>query len=541
MQQRVDERVAGLGGEALAVEPVPVEPTREPVGRRPPRMLLLLGLVACAIASIPLVYLLVRVGSSGLEDAVTVLGRPRVPQLLLNTVSLAAAVTTTCVLVGVPTAFLLARTRLRLRGMWTVLAALPLAVPSYLAAYGWLAAVPGMQGFGASWLVLTLVSTPYVTLPVVAALRAGTTGLDDVARTLGRSAWHAFWLGTWPQIRPATLAGALLVCLYVLSEFGAVALFRFPVLTTAIQQAYGASFNRNYAAILATVLVLLAMIIVVAEQTARGRARRRFGAVSGVARHRIVNLGHWTAPSIALLAVVPGLAVGLPVAVLFARLFEAETLRALDPVELGQAIFNTLALSIGGAVIAVLLALPIGALAARYRGRLVRLIESLGYLALGLPGIVVGLSLVFFSLSVMPALYQTGFVLAFAYGVLFMPKAIGAIRSATAQVPTSLEDVSRTLGYGQLQTWWLVTARLARPGIFAGALLVAVTAMKELPATLLLRPTGTDTLAIELWSRTDVSAYGAAAPYAAALILVAAVPAFLLSGAGRGRVDGTAS
>ena len=536
MSQGVDERRT-----ELAIEPIAAEPLHGAVKRRPPRLLLLAALVACAVASIPLIYLLVRVGSSGFEDAVTVLGRPRVPQLLVNTVSLAAAVTATCVLVGVPTAFLLARTRLRLRGMWTVLAALPLAVPSYLAAYGWLAAVPGMQGFWASWLVLSLVSTPYVTLPVMAALRAGTTGLDDVARTLGRSAWHAFWLGTWPQIRPATLAGALLVCLYVLSEFGAVALLRFPVLTTAIQQAYGASFNRNYAAILATVLVLLAMIIVVAEQTSRGRARRRFGAVTGVARHRIVALGYWTVPSITLLSVVPALAVGLPVAVLFARLFEAETLRALDPVELGQAILNTLALSIGGAVIAVLLALPIGALAARYRGRLVRVVESLGYLALGLPGIVVGLSLVFFSLSVLPSLYQTGFVLAFAYGVLFMPKAIGSIRSATAQVPTSLEDVSRTLGYSQLQTWWFVTARLARPGIFAGALLVAVTAMKELPATLLLRPTGTDTLAIELWSRTDVSAYGAAAPYAAALILLAAVPAFLLSGAGRGRVDGTSS
>lgn len=507
--------------------------------RRPPEALLLLALVACAVASIPLVYLLVRVGSGGIEDVVTVLGRPRIPQLLMNTVLLAAMVTAACVLLGVPSAFLLARTRLPWRGLWAVLAALPLAVPSYLAAYGWLAALPAMHGFWASWLVLTLVSVPYVTLPVAAALRAGTTGLDDVARTLGRGPWRAFWLGTWPQIRPATLVGALLVCLYVLSEFGAVSLFRYPVLTTAIQQAYGASFNRNYAAILATLLVLLALLVVVAEQAARGKAQRRFGSVSGMARHRVIRLGRWTVPSLALLALAPALAVGLPVSVLFARLIEAETLRELDLADLGLAIANTLALSVGGALIAVLLALPIAVLAARYRGRLVRSVESIGYLPLGLPGIVVGLSLVFFSLSVVPALYQTGLVLAFAYGVLFMPKAIGAIRSSTAQVPTSLEDVSRTLGYGRLHTWWMVTARLARPGIAAGALLVAVTAMKELPATLLLRPTGTGTLAIELWARTDVSAYGAAAPYAAALILVAAVPAFLLSGAGRGRANET--
>ena len=514
------------------------EPNRTSSSRRPPRPLLLLAVLACLLASIPLIYLLVRVGGSGVDDVVRVLGRPRVPRLLLNTVTLAAAVTASTVLLGVPTAFLLARARLRWRSLWVVLAALPLAVPSYLAAYGWLAAAPTLQGFWPSWFVLTLVSVPYVSLPVTAALRAGTSGLDDVARTLGRGPWRAFWLGTWPQVRPATLAGALLVCLYVLADFGGVALFRFPVLTTAIQQAYGASFNRNYAAILATLLVLLALLVVLGEQTARGRAQRQFGAVSGVATRRIVSLGRWSAPALLLVA-VPVLAVGVPVAELFVRLFEAETLRALDLANLGQALLNTLALSAGGAVIAVALALPIGALAARYRGRLVRSIESAGYLALGLPGIVVGLSLVFFSLSVVPALYQTAAVLAFAYGVLFMPKAIGAIRTSIGQVPTSLEDVARTLGYGRLQTWWLVTARLARPGIGAAALLVMVTAMKELPATLLLRPTGTDTLAVELWARTDVSAYGAAAPYAAALILVAAVPAFLLSGAGRARTDGT--
>jgi ABC-type spermidine/putrescine transport system permease subunit II len=189
--------------------------------------------------------------------------------------------------------------------------------------------------------------------------------------------------------------------------------------------------------------------------------------------------------------------------VLISRVLTAETLRAFDASNLAQAIGNTVLLSAGGALVAVALALPIGVLAARHRGRLVRTIESTGYLALGLPGIVVGLSLVFFSLSVVPALYQTALVLAFGYGILFMPKAIGSIRAATGQVPTSLEDVSRTLGNSRARTWLTVTARLARPGIFAAAMLAAVSAMKELPATLMLRPTGTDTLATELWQRTD--------------------------------------
>ena len=515
-----------------------IEVAAPPVGaRRPPHALLALAILACAVASIPLVYLLVRVSGSAPDEIASILARPRMPALLLNTVSLIVTVTLASFVLGLVTAFLLVRARLRAQRLWIVLAALPLAVPSYLAAFGWLALFPGMQGFWGSTFLLTIVSTPYVTLPVAAAMRGGTTGLDDVARTLGLGPWRAFWLGTWPQIRPAALAGSLLVALYVLSEFGAVALMRYPVLTTAIQQAYGSSFNRNYAAILAIILVALAMILVFGEQRARGRARRQFGAVTGVSRARAVTLGAARIPGYLLLAAVPACAVGVPVAVLIGRLLQAETLRDLDIFSLAQAIANTLLLALGGAVIAVLLAAPIAALAARYGGRVVRAIESAGYLGLGLPGIVVGLSLVFFSLASVPALYQTALVLTFAYGVLFMPKAIGAIRSSVAQVPESLADVARTLGYSRWQSWWHVTARLARPGIMAGAMLVAVTAMKELPATLLLRPTGTDTLATELWARTDVSAYGAAAPYAAALVLVAAVPAFLLSDARRGRPD----
>ena len=111
-----------------------------------------------------------------------------------------------------------------------------------------------------------------------------------------------------------------------------------------------------------------------------------------------------------------------------------------------------------------------------------------------------------------------------------MPKAIGSTRSGIAAVPDSLIDMSRSLGLSALSSWWRVTAPLALPGVAIGALLVAISVMKELPATLLLRPTGVSTLATELWGRTTLFEFGAAAPYAAALLLVAAVPAVVLSG-----------
>jgi iron(III) transport system permease protein len=168
-------------------------------------------------------------------------------------------------------------------------------------------------------------------------------------------------------------------------------------------------------------------------------------------------------------------------------------------------------------------------LAARYVSRGVRILESAAFAGHGLPGVVVGLSLVFLTLAVLPAAYQTVATLAFAYAVLFAPKAIGATRSAVGAVPPELESVARSLGRGPVQAWWQTTGRLAWPGIAAGGLLVLLTAMKELPATLMLRPTGFETLATRLWSRTEVEAFGEAAPYALALILLAAVPAWLMS------------
>ncbi len=147
-----------------------------------------------------------------------------------------------------------------------------------------------------------------------------------------------------------------------------------------------------------------------------------------------------------------------------------------------------------------------------------------------MPGIVVGLSLVFFGLAVVPGIYQTLIILVFAYVVLFMPKALGTARSSIEGVSPELVSVARTLGASPLVAWWRVTVPLALPGLGIGALLVAITTMKELPATLLLRPTGFDTLATELWSRTTAAEFGAAAPYAAVLVLVAAIPAMILSG-----------
>jgi iron(III) transport system permease protein len=270
----------------------------------------------------------------------------------------------------------------------------------------------------------------------------------------------------------------------------------------------------------------MALLVVVGERSARGRVPR--GAARAVAP-RTIRRGMLLS-LLPVVAAAPVVGVAIPLLGLTTRLVQAETLRELDVPRLLAAVGSTVGVALAAAALAVVLALPIAALGARYRGRLVSAIESVGYLGHALPGIVVGLSLVFFSLAVLPVLYQSVVVLVFAYAVLFMPKAIGTMRSGLADVPTSLVSVARTLGDSPLRAWWRVTVPLALPSVGIGALLVAIATMKELPATLLLRPTGIQTLATELWNRTVVFEFGAAAPYAAVLVLIAAVPAMVLSG-----------
>jgi iron(III) transport system permease protein len=158
-----------------------------------------------------------------------------------------------------------------------------------------------------------------------------------------------------------------------------------------------------------------------------------------------------------------------------------------------------------------------------------RLLERTTYGANALPGVVVGLALVFFAARYVNLLYGTISVLIAAYVVRFLPQALAGARSALGRVDPKLEDASRGLGRGQLSTLWSVMLPLVSPGLLAGATLVFLSVMKELPATLLLRPIGFDTLATEVWTATGVSAYSDAAPPALALMLVASPIVYFLT------------
>jgi iron(III) transport system permease protein len=204
------------------------------------------------------------------------------------------------------------------------------------------------------------------------------------------------------------------------------------------------------------------------------------------------------------------------------------------PALLSASLSTVLAASLG-ALIALLLALPLGLLVLQ-GSWLARVAEKGVLLVHALPGIVMGLALVSFG-SELPWLYQTLGLLAFSYALLYMAKSVGAVRTSLSRVPQNLVDISATLGQTRGQTIRRVVLPLAAPGVFSGTLLVFLAAMKELPATLMLRPTGFETLATEMWRYTSISKFSEAAPYALFLVLIAAIPTFLINRPDKGEND----
>ncbi len=493
---------------------------------RAPMFLTAPALLATMAALLPIGYLALRAAEAGPARILEILVRERTLPLVGRSLLLVLLVTFLSLVIGIGLALLVSRTDVPGRRVLAVLAPLPLAVPSYVAAFAWISTVPRIAGLTGAVLVLTLCCYPYVYLPVLAAFRRADPAVEEVARSLGRSPAQAVRQVTLRQIRPAAAAGALLVALYTLSDFGAVSILRYDAFTRVIYTSYRSSFDRTTAAVLALLLVLLTVAISVGEARVRRRDVTRVGG--GVSRlAEPLRLDRMRLPSLVMGYSVIALALVFPVVSLL-WWFVTGLSGGIDGARLGQGIVATLWLSALGALACMLGATPVGVLAARHRGRFTTFVEQATYAGHALPGIVVALALVFLGVRLVPWAYQEVPLLVLAYVVLFLPVAVGSVRSSVVQSPVSGEEVARSLGATPGGVLRRVTLPLAAPGIAAGTALVLLTCMKELPATLLLRPTGVDTLATSLWTETGVGAYGAAAPYGLALVATAVLPTIWL-------------
>jgi iron(III) transport system permease protein len=368
-----------------------------------------------------------------------------------------------------------------------------------------------------------------VFLTTSAALRGIDPVHEEAARSLGKGPIGAFASTTLRQLRPAAISGMLLAALYAVSDFGVVTLLRYDSLTRAIYMQYRSSFDRSYAAVLSLVLVAFALVLVLIEARLRDRAAYyRIGP--GVARRRKpIKLGWLRYPALLIGLAMLTLSLALPIGVLVAWMIRAIE-RGDDFSGLFDVTANSLLLGLMSGALAVIAALPVAILAARYRSPLGRATERITYLGYGLPGIVIALAFVFLGANYLLPLYQTVPLLLLAYVVRFVPQAVGSTKSSLLQVNPRLEDAARGLGRSWTGAVWSVTMPLAIPGMLAGFSLVFLTVVKELPITLLLRPTGMDTLATEVWTASGSGAYGRAAAPALALIVLSAIPSILVLG-----------
>ena len=512
--------------------------TAPPRRARPPALLAAAGLAAVALLALPLVYLVLRAAGG---DAWDVLLSDNLAHVVWETGVLVVVVTASALAVGVPLAWLVVRTDLPGRRLWATAAALPLVVPSYVAALVLLAAfgprgllqrlleplgverVPDLYGLPGAWLALTLSTYPFVFLLAASALRSLDPSLEDAARGLGDSAFDAFRRVTLPVLRPSLGAGALLVALYVLSDFGAVSLMQYDSLTRAIFLQYRSLFDRTPAAVLALVLVALTGLVLALELRARGRARFHRVGTGAARRPRPVALGPWRWPALAFCSVVVTLGLVLPTTVLAYWALRADEIDW----SWGPA-FGSVGVSLLAAAATVVAALPVALLAVRYPRPWTTALERLSYAANALPGIVIALSLVFFAANYATPIYQTLTLLVLAYVVRFFPQALAGSHSALVRVSPRLEEAGRSLGRSPTAVFARVTAPLLAPGLLAGGALVFLSTMKELPATLLLRPIGFETLATEVWKYTSVASYSRAALPALVLIAVSAPIVYLL-------------
>jgi iron(III) transport system permease protein len=521
-------------------------------GKRPPAFLLASAAVVATAALIPVVYLVARSINAG-SDWIDIVWRLSTAAVFGRTFLLIALVTIISVAVAVPIAWLTVKSNIPLRRVLSVAAVLPLVMPSFVMAttviemyspkgvlQGWLSGLgverlPDIYGLGGATLVLVLMTYPYVLLTVRGALRRMDPALEEAARAMGYGPVHTFRAVTLPMLRPAIAGGSLLVALYTLSDFGGVALLRYQTFTSTIMIQYQSSIDRTLAAVLSSILVAIAVLLLLGEGFTRGRGAYHRSTVGAVRVSRRIDIGRWRWAGAAIVGIPVLIGLLIPVAVLIhwlvrGLLNDQQLLPLLIPAR------NSLYISLLAAVTTVLAALPIAILAVRFQSRLSRFFERAIYIGFGLPGVVVALSLVFFGINVARPLYQSIWMLIFAFVVLFLPASVGALRSSLLQVNPRVEEAAQSLGRSQWRVIFSVTVPLVMPGALAGGAMVFLLTMKELPATLILSPIGYRTLSSSIWSAASEAFFAKTAAAALLLVLVAGVPTAYLTL--RGHSDG---
>jgi iron(III) transport system permease protein len=476
-----------------------------------------LGLALATLFAFPAAYLIYRNFSEGADPGGLLLSR-RTLEPLARTIRLAVAVSLSAMGLGTSLAWLTTRTDLPFARFWRIVLPLPLVFPTFIGAAAFIRALnPGglandllenvgigetfeLRGFVGAWLVLTVFTYPYVYLPVAARLRRLPGSLEENARVLGDTALQTFRRICLPQVASSIGAGTLLVFLYTISDFGAVQLMRYDTLTRSLYTNRLAS--PPVALALSLVLLVLAAVVVTAERQVSKRLPD--SAPARTNRTVVYRLGRWRWPSSAFVVLAGFFGVGAPLMALIdwaAGGLDGRSL-TIDSEKVVEATLNTIQASVIAAVVAVAAVLPIAYLVGRYRSRSGAIANTIIISTFALPGLLIALSMRFFTLQsdfAFETFSDTMTLLTFAYVVRFGSLAMGVTLVAVRSVPDRLRDVSRTLGAGRARRFFTIDVPIMAPGLLAGAGLVLLSVMKELPITLLIAPIGFSTLATRIF------------------------------------------
>ena len=522
-----------------------------PVVVRAPGALRGASLVLAGLFAFPGLYLVWRNISTD-ADPIGLLGSDRILAPFGRSLRLAVSVSVSAALLGTVLAWLSTRTDLWFRRLWRTVLPLPLVFPTFIGAAAFirtlnpgglandlLASVgveetPVLRGFFGAWLVLTLFTYPYVYLPVAARLQRLPGSIEESARVLGDTAPQVFRRIVVPQIRSAATAGTLLVFLYTISDFGAVQLMRYDTLTRAIETNFLAQPGVAFA--LSLLLLVLAGLAVGAERAVSRRVDS--ATVARASRPVIYSLGRWHLPAQIFVMFFAALAMGAPLVALVDWASDG-LLRAsrngrpltIDREKVIEASLNTLESSVLAALVAVLAVLPIAFLVGRYRSRVGSVSHAVVIATFALPGILIALSLRFWTL-------RSGFagdlfadskaLLVFAYVVRFGSLAMGIVLVAVQTVPERFHDVGSTLGAGRFRRLRTIDLPLMAPGVLAALGLVLLSTMKELPISLIVAPIGYPTLTTRIFGSFEEAFVAEAGIMAVVLVSMSAVLSWFL-------------
>lgn len=518
-----------------------------------------ISFAVAALVLLPLLVLLLSWGSID-REIWSHLWETQLPRLLGNTAVLVLGVGLGVTALGVSLAWLTSLCEFPGRRWLDWALMLPFAIPAYVLAFvfiglldfagplqsllrDWFGSglrLPRVRSTGGVITVLVLVFYPYVYLLARSAFLAQGKGLMEAARVLGLTPWQAFWRVALPVARPAIGAGLALALMETLADFGAVSVFNFDTFTTAIYKTWYGFYSLSTAAQLACLLLLVVMLVVYGERRARGVNRPSNERPRGKALYQLRGWKAWAATT--WCALVFACAFVIPVLQLLWWFWQRGRFD-LDERYLGL-ILHTLYLGALAALITVAIAMLLAFARRAAPNRAVRSAVGLANLGYALPGSVLAVAIMlafshldrWFVIPLSSALGGAGkplllgslAALLVAYLIRFLAVAYGPLESSLARIKPSLPEAAKSLGVSGPALFFKVYLPLLVPGTLSAALLVFVDVLKEMPATLLMRPFGWDTLAIRIFEMTSEGEWARAALPALTLVLVGLLPVILL-------------